>query len=219
MQKFATSGMSGKKTGKRKRSAAQGVNPTRKQLVLDDNGDKTTVNDDKALEDTVSEHFSDHGDSSEEGFSDSDSQQIDTILNDKNVEHDKNNTSISNDIEEERPLSPGTIALHADDIFCHDYVVNPPVMHLKPVSETLAETFTNWCHVAPKKEEVKEMFKQALVPINVEGLYPVRINDALYKKLPFKARVADQRLRGLNTFLARGMGPLVSIFHELCNVD
>ena len=63
------------------------------------------------------------------------------------------------------------------------------------------------------------MFKQALVPINVEGLYPVRINDALYKKLPFKARVADQRLRGLNTFLARGMGPLVSIFNELCNIE
>ena len=135
----------------------------------------------------------------EEGFSDSDSQAMERILNDRSNEHDEHTSVINADNAEERPLSPGTIASRADDIFCHDYIINPPVMYLKPVSKTLAETFTNWCRVAPRKEDVKEMFKQALVPINVEGLYPVRINDALYKKLPFKARVADQRLRELNT--------------------
>ena len=214
MKQFNTSG---KKTNKRKRSSTGEADPNHKQLIIDDNGDEMTAHG-EGLEDTVRENYSDNGDSSEEGFLDTDSQAMDRILNDKNDEHD-NHTSTSNENEEECPSSPGTIALCADDIFCHDYIVNLPVMHLKPVSETLAETLTKWCRVAPKKEEVKEMFKQALVPINVEGLYPVRINDVLYKKLPFKARVADQRLRGLNTFLARGMGPLVSIFHELCNVE
>ena len=58
-----------------------------------------------------------------------------------------------------------------------------------------------------------------MTPINVEGLMPVKINDGLYCKLPFKARVNDQRLRGLNTFITRGCGPLVSVFHELCTLE
>ena len=207
----------GKKTPKRKQSGE--ASSSRKQLIIDGNGDETSDHR-EGLEDTVSANdYSDNRDSSEEGFSDSDSQAMERIINDKSNEHDEHTSVINADNAEERPPSPGTIASRADDIFCHDYIINPPVMHLKPVSETLAETFTNWCRVAPKKEDVKEMFKHALVPINVEGLYPVRINDALYKKLPFKARAADQRLRGLNTFLARGMGPLVSIFNELCNVE
>ena len=63
------------------------------------------------------------------------------------------------------------------------------------------------------------MFKEALVPINVEGLHLVKINDSLYRKLPLKARINDQRLRGLNTFLARGTGPLAEIFNQLCNIE
>ena len=217
MELMKTFNNSGKKTPKRKWSAPGEMSCSRKQLIIDSNGDETSDHG-EGLEDTVSDNYSDNRDSSEEGFSDNDSQAMDRIINDKSNEHDEH-ISVINDNAEECPPSPGTIALCADDIFCHDYIVNPPVMHLKPVSKTLAEIFTNWCRVAPQKEEVKEMFKQALVPINIEDLYPVRINDALYKKLPFKARVADQRLRGLNTFLARGMGPLVSIFHELCNIE
>ena len=167
---------SGKKTPKRKRSGE--TKSSHKQLIIDDNG-KETSDHGEGLEDTVSDNYSDNGGSSEEGFSDSDSQAMERIINNKSNEHDEHTSVIDADNAEERPLSPGTIAAHADDIFCHDYVINPPVMHLKPVSETLAETFTNWCRVAPRKEDVKEMFKQALVLINVEGLYPVRINDAL----------------------------------------
>ena len=63
------------------------------------------------------------------------------------------------------------------------------------------------------------MFRQALVPINVEGLYPVRINEPVFRKLPLKARIQDQRLCGLNTFLARGMGPVLSIFNDMCQIE
>ena len=63
------------------------------------------------------------------------------------------------------------------------------------------------------------MFEKCLTPENIEGLKPVRINDLLYKKLPFHAKVNDQKLRGLNTFIARGCGPLVSAFEQLCLIE
>ena len=149
---------------------------------------------------------------------------MECTINDKDKTSDEHSSSSSHDKNTHTPIhdcppSPNTIASRADDIFCHDYFINLPVMHLKLVSEKPTEMFTDWCHIAPKKEEVKEKFKQALVPINIKGLYPVRINDALYHKLPFKVRINVQRLRGLNTFLVRGMGPLTSIFHELCNIE
>ena len=31
------------------------------------------------------------------------------------------------------------------------------------------------------------MFKQVLVPINAEGLYPVKINEPVFRKLPLRA--------------------------------
>ena len=63
------------------------------------------------------------------------------------------------------------------------------------------------------------MFKACLVPENISGLHPVRINELLYQKLPFKAKVNDQRLRGTNTFLARGAGPVVNVFQDLCRLE
>ena len=87
------------------------------------------------------------------------------------------------------------------------------------MSETLAETLMNWCRTPPKKDHLKELFKSAMTPINVEGLMPVKINNGLYRKLPFRAQVNDQRLRGINTFIAKGCGPLATAFHELCTVE
>ena len=59
------------------------------------------------------------------------------------------------------------------------------------------------------------MFREALVPENVDGLLPVHINEILYQHLPFKARVNDQCLRGVNTYFTRGLAPLVSVLDEI----
>ena len=63
------------------------------------------------------------------------------------------------------------------------------------------------------------MFKQSLIPKNIEGLYPVRINELLFQKLPFKVRLNDQRLQGTNTFFTQGAGPVPSIFQDLCRIE
>ena len=106
-----------------------------------------------------------------------------------------------------------------DDLFTENYLVDPPITHLLPISDTLASAITQWCRIPAKKEEIKEMFKQSLVPKNIEGLHPVRINELLFQKLPFKARLNDQRLWGTNTFLAQGAGPVASVFQDLCHIE
>ena len=45
---------------------------------------------------------------------------------------------------------------------------------------------------------------------NVEGLKTVRINELLYQKLPFHAKVNDQRLCRINSYFTRGTGPLIA---------
>ena len=54
---------------------------------------------------------------------------------------------------------------------------------------------------SPSRERVKEFFKQCMVPINVDGLNPVRINEILYAKLTFEEKLNDQKLHGINSFL------------------
>ena len=116
------------------------------------------------------------------------SDQEDTLseghVDDQNVVEkisDRDNLSLNGDPlhrnDAHRPLSLSSISAKGDDIFCKDYVVDPPLLHLHPISETLAATITQWCHVPPKKDDINYKFKQALVSINVEGLYPVRINE------------------------------------------
>ena len=62
------------------------------------------------------------------------------------------------------------------------------------MSTKLVEVVNTWMHVAPKREHIKEMYAEALIPENVDSLLPVKINEALYVRLPFKAKVNDQRL-------------------------
>ena len=178
---------------------------------------------DNAIQGIVSTNQSE---SENENFEDSDMESIDDVIDDTildNCQSPVNNTGLGDDSQQgldEPPLiSPSMIAAVADDIFCKEYVMDPPLMHLPPVSETLADIITRWCQVPPKKEDIKAMFKHSLVPINVEGLFPVKINKPVYRKLPIKAKIADQKLRGLNTFIAHGMGPVLSIFHELCQIE
>ena len=111
------------------------------------------------------------------------------------------------------------LELKCDDLFTENYLVDPPVTHLPPISDTLASAITQWCRIPAKKDKIKEMFKQSLVPQNIEGLHPVHINELLFQKLPFKAKLNDQRLRGTNTFLACGAGPVASVFQDLCRFE
>ena len=59
------------------------------------------------------------------------------------------------------------------------------------------------------------MFKRCMLPENVEGLAPVRINQLLYDKLSFQYKLNDQKLRGINTYFARGLGPLIAVWDKI----
>ena len=181
------------------------------QLVISEDQETSVDMSDRC---DVSTHDNSSDKESSGEYSDSEEHVMHDLIN-----HPSSWEGTADDIVYHTPLSPSSIAAKADDIFCQDYITEAPVKHLPPVSMTLAEKLTEWCRTPPTKEEVKEMFKNALVPINVEGLHPVRINDMLYRKLPFKAKVNDQRLRSIITFLARGCGPLVTVFQELCTLE
>ena len=106
-----------------------------------------------------------------------------------------------------------------EDILNREYEVSVPTMTLPPVSEKLARNLMKWLREAPSRDKTKEFFAQCLIPENVEGLLPVKINEIVYQKLPFKAKVNDQRLRGINTYFARGLGPLISALDTLIKFE
>ena len=60
-----------------------------------------------------------------------------------------------------------TIESQCDDLFMANYIVYPPPMHPPPISDKLALTIMQWCRLPAKKEEIKELFKQSLVPKNI----------------------------------------------------
>ena len=217
MAKFAhESNITTNKGKKRKRptataTATQSKSKYCKQLVVDDDNEEIR---DEYEDDSTQEVNSDYN-SESEGYSDSDENLIGTIITESNEQLP--DSLDSNEVDGVR--QPINSAVKADDIFCQDYIVEPQTRHSDPVSDTLATTLSNWCRIPPQKENLKELFKSAMTPENVEGLMPVRINDSLYRKLPLKARVNDQRLRGLNTFIAKGCGPLAAVFHDLCNME
>ena len=63
------------------------------------------------------------------------------------------------------------------------------------------------------------MFSQCLCPENIEGLKPVRINESFYKIIPPRAKIADQKIRGINQFITRAIGPLVKVFETLRKIE
>ena len=110
-------------------------------------------------------------------------------------------------------------ALNVDAILDRDYGGASPRKTLPGVSHKLAEVVTNWMRVPPKREAIRDMFKEALLPENVDGLLPVKINEVLYHRLPFRAKINDQRLRGINTYFARGVGPLLPAMDTLIKAE
>ena len=63
------------------------------------------------------------------------------------------------------------------------------------------------------------MFKSTLIPENVPGLNPVRINEILYQKLSYRVKINDQMLRGINTYITRGLGPFVSVLDRILQFE
>ena len=98
-----------------------------------------------------------------------------------------------------------------DVILTQEFGGEEPKPHLPGVASKLSTAVTSWLRVVPKREKIKEMFQNALIPDNIEGLLQVHINEILYKHLPFRARLNDQHLWGINTYFTRGIGPLVSV--------
>ena len=90
---------------------------------------------------------------------------------------------------------------------------------LPPVSGPLAKTVSKWLRVTPNRDQIKALFHDCLIPDNVEGLQQVRINEVLYQTLPFKAKLTDQKLRGINNFVVRGVGPLISVLDTLISAE
>ena len=92
--------------------------------------------------DNVSTFSEDH-----EGFSDDEQSIMDELVegedqDDSSVENHASNIGDPSQSDDYRPLSPTAVAAHADDLFCKDYIVDSPVLHLHPISETLAATIT-----------------------------------------------------------------------------
>ena len=106
-----------------------------------------------------------------------------------------------------------------DKIIAKEYVEEIPDTYLEPVSELLSSNITKWCRNPPKRDEVKNLFKDCMCPRNIEGLQQVTINEALYKYLPKHSKIADQKLRGINAFIARALGPVVQVFEQLCKIE
>ena len=120
--------------------------------------------------------------SENEGHSDED--DIDAIINDEIDTNCPGSPPPQN-------LSLSRIVSTTQDIICQDYAVKEPVHYLDLVSQVLADTVTDWCCTPARREEVRNQFKVCMLPQNVEGLRPIRINEMLYRKLPTKAKVND----------------------------
>ena len=121
--------------------------------------------------------------------------------------------SIDNATRHSNPPTP------VDLLVDKEYKEDVKKEYLPPVSRRLAETISKWCRQVPDRERIRAMFKSTLIPENVEGLTPVRINEVLYQRLSYRVKINDQRLRGINTYLTRGLGPIVSALDDLLKFE
>ena len=151
-----------------------------------------------------------------EQYSDAESDVMDELIDSNKV----GQTDFEN-VQGRTPALPQVSSDYnvIDKIFSDNYVVDVPSMYLDNVSSLLASNVTDWCRTVPKRSDVKEMFKSCLCPANVKGLQPVKINESVYKILPPRAKVANQKIRGITTFITRSLGPLLPIFENLCKIE
>ena len=172
------------------KSGKNGDEPPRKKVVLAgevgaDSRDNTLADDNREVSDDGSECSS--------------YSHADAVINDRaNVLISKNDKSCT-----------------LDAIISEEYDDEEVIPQLPPIDEKLAVVLTKWLRVLPPRDKVKELFRQCMLPINVDGLQPVKINSIVYEKLNASFKVNDQCLRGINTFLTRGLGPIVSIWDNI----
>ena len=124
-----------------------------------------------------------------------------------------------NENESEVILANRQCNLSVDAILAREYGGEPPRQFLPSVSPKLADIVNNWLRITPKREKIKDMFKSALLPENVEGLQPVKINEVLYQRLPFRAKLNDQKLHGINTYFSRGIGLTLCVLDVLMKLE
>ena len=85
--------------------------------------------------------------------------------------------------------------------------------HLAPsVVDLLASTMDGWSLKVPDKIEIKQAFEQCKIPVNVRSLGPIRINDIIYQRIPFKAKELDRQSKNQSAYYTRAMGPLTFIW-------
>ena len=89
-----------------------------------------------------------------------------------------------------------------DAIIAEEYNEKQILPRLPSIDAKLAAVVTKWLRNLPAWDKVKELFQNCMLPSNVEGLQPVKINSIVYDKLNPSYKINDQRLRGINTFLA-----------------
>ena len=81
-----------------------------------------------------------------------------------------------------------------------------------PVADLLASTMDGWSLKVPDKNEIKLAFEQCKIPVNVKSLGPIRINDIIYQRIPFKAKELDRQSKNQLTYYTHAMGPLTFIW-------
>ena len=104
-----------------------------------------------------------------------------------------------------------------DDILNHliqeNYSSQKSEEHLAPpVADLLASTMDDWSLKVPEKNEIKLAFEQCKIPVNVKSLGPIRINDIIYQRIPFKAKELDRQSKNQSAYYTRAMGPLTFIW-------
>ena len=135
--------------------------------------------------------------------------EADELLDDVEV------ASITSRNDSDEEFDPEKDADTLENIITEEYLEVETSPHLPAIDVKLARIITKWLRTLPSREKVKELFKECMLPCNVDGLKPVKINNLVYEKLKLNHKVNDQRLRGINSFLTRGLGPLISIWDKI----
>ena len=145
-----------KHTGTGKKEA-----PPKKKLILDGETGASLANDTLQDSDEVSEPGS---------VLSMDSSEADAYIDDGDNVNDS--TAPTN-------VKDNTL----DAIIVEEYNKEQILPHLPPIDAKLAVVVTKWLQNLPSWDKVKDLFKNCMLPSNVEGLQPVKINAIVYDKL------------------------------------
>ena len=149
------------------------------------------------------------------------SPEIDVIQNNKSANPSVNDIldviQLNNSVKpsESNLIEADCENVALNNLIAEEYCQVAPTTTLEPIDSKLAKILTSWLRDMPPHDKIKELFKDCMIPINVDGLNPVKINSLVYDKLNVTQKVNDQKLRGINTFLTRGLGPLVAVWDTL----